>query len=114
MLPMYLGVLDKFLADLIPLALGWLALRRFVLSRSFNRVIYLAVLLHCIAVLFVAAQAQEGDWVLREFAHMLAYSPVFLWIGVLHVTDSTRMAPRYSRPYQPVFRTSREGALAGH
>ena len=113
MLTMYLGVLDKFLADLIPLALGWLALRRFVLSRSNNRIILFVALLHCITALCVGTLAQGDGRVLRVFAHLLAYSTIVLWIFVLQVTGSTRMALSYSRPIRSQFHSSREGRLAG-
>ena len=94
MLHQYLSVLDTFLTDLTPLAVGWMALRRFVLSRSFNRVLYALTILHCAMVVSVAGQFEAGDAILRAFGHSLGYSPILLWIVVLELTD--RMRPNLS------------------
>ena len=92
MLIQFLAELERILAMLTPAAIGYLAFRRLRLSRSFNRLIYGLVILHCGLVLEFFIRSQTGDQMSRELAQALVYSPLILWSYVLDATPTTRGA----------------------
>ena len=90
---------------LAPVAVAFLALRRLLLSQSFNRVLYGLVLLHCALVIDMLLAAADDHSLFGIFAHAMAYSPPLLWATIFCLADSTRGAAP-ATPYSEAHRSA--------
>ena len=101
---LYLKTLDLFAVGMLPFLILILAARRFVMSHSFNRLLYALVIANALSAIVAVSRLGGGDQVLDMLAHAMAYGCVPLWLVVTDVCRSTGTSERYGDGWSTVYR----------
>ncbi len=93
----YLMILETIVSYLTPVTVGFLALRRMALSRSFNQLIYAFMVVLCSQITLGLLNGPALIPVLKTAAPIYALFCLALWVLIITFGASTRGLQAYDR-----------------
>ncbi|MDU8945313.1 hypothetical protein [Ovoidimarina sediminis] len=86
---------EKFLIYIVPLAVLWVSVRRSVMSRSFNRLLYVTVALYTCAAISAVDRLDDGSMEMFLATRVLSYGSLWYWLVACTLARTTGSSTAY-------------------
>ena len=104
--------IEKLLIWIVPMTILWLSLRRSVMSRSFNRLLYVTVAVYTAAAILAVRQLNDGTPEMAVAVRVLAYGSVWYWLVTCTLARTTSSSTAYLTDWPTIWRQPPASMLA--